>query len=178
MIKEGLLSVDSLKLFKKFSSSKRKKEFLYTRMCLKSLGINDDQLLYTPQGKPFLSNSSQFISISHSKQSIAIALSNREIGVDIEEVISNRILSLTDKFLTEREKEIFIDLRDIHIAWGAKESIYKAYGKGGISIKDDINLSKFPKGILTKEKQEIKYDIHTRIINDKNIVLAIEELDL
>lgn len=51
-----------------------------------SLGIvkKGEKLVKNSFGKPYIENSGRFFNISHTKGAIAIALSDREVGVDIE----------------------------------------------------------------------------------------------
>ena len=64
-----------------FKTEKRKKDFLVSRLLLNELEPNQ-QISYNSNGAPEISNG-KHISISHSKNLVAIIISNKKIGLDI-----------------------------------------------------------------------------------------------
>ncbi|XOD68787.1 MAG: 4'-phosphopantetheinyl transferase family protein [Flavobacteriales bacterium AspAUS03] len=107
----------------------RQKEFLGIRCALKSLGLVPI-VYYDVNGKPFL-NEKCHISLSHSCQRIAIAISDRPIGVDIEKCKPDKIFNIRKKFL-RADEAVFVnptyEVDQLHIIWGIKESLYKLHG--------------------------------------------------
>ena len=94
--------------------------------------IEDSQLIYGGNGKPYLKNSTMHFNISHSDDYVVLATSNREIGVDIE-----KITSFEDKVafrcLTKQEREWMVHEggnEAFFRLWTAKESVMKASGLG------------------------------------------------
>jgi 4'-phosphopantetheinyl transferase len=89
-------------------------------------------LEYTPSGKP-LCAALGHISISHTDNMVCVAISNREIGVDIELIRQSRACAST-RFWTE-EEQAFIqnstrrDKAFLHL-WTRKEAFLKAQGGG------------------------------------------------
>ncbi len=86
-------------------------------------------------GKPYFENCNIYFSISHSKSTAVCAVSEGEIGVDIERLDKNRdYLSLAERYFTEKEyekikkseniKELFVKY------WTAKEAYIKFTGEG------------------------------------------------
>jgi len=135
-------------------------------------------------GKPFLQNSESHISISHSNDHIAVIASNMVVGVDIQTFVS-KISRIRHKFVSELEDQ-YVDesdpLRALHIIWGAKESLYKAYGKRGLRFIDHLHISdlessgtqgKF-KGKITKEELNQHFDLFYYIFDDYILVYAKE----
>ena len=119
----------------------RKNEFLGIRF-LRNSSNHDFEICYQASGKPFFNNSSLHISISHSKNFVALAVSTHPIGIDIEEC-HERILKIRDRFLNAEEKKIF-DLKslyDLTVAWCIKESLFKLNSENKINIQhEDVQL--------------------------------------
>ena len=70
----------------KMKNEKRKKHFLASRLLFNELEPNQ-QISYNSNGAPEISNG-KHISISHSKNLVAIIISNKKIGLDIEYISS------------------------------------------------------------------------------------------
>tara|TARA_B110001454_G_scaffold160262_1_gene149669 strand:- start:120 stop:701 length:582 start_codon:yes stop_codon:yes gene_type:complete len=121
---------------KKFNSKKRQLEFLCTRLLLQKIN-KDLEITYNKYGAPELNNN-QFISISHTRKLIAIVISNKKVGVDIE-LISEKALKIKSKFLSENDM-LELNQEESTLAWCAKESIYKWYQKSDINFKEDIKI--------------------------------------
>jgi phosphopantetheinyl transferase (holo-ACP synthase) len=75
--------------------------------------------------------------------------------------VAKRVFSSTELSFVSTENE----LEMLHILWGIKEAVYKAFGLGGIDFKEQIGVQpfiyKYPKGSfkadLIKENQTITY---------------------
>ena len=88
-------------------------------------------------GKPFLLNSSYHISLSHSRDLTAVIASPILCGVDIQYIVP-KIESISPKFATAAEQKQIDPMQSIlyyHFIWGAKECLFKAYGKGNVDFK-------------------------------------------
>ena len=96
----------------------------------KDLSVN-----YNRFGAPEINNG-QFISISHTDTLIAIIISDKKVGIDLEE-ISNKALKVKSKFLSLNDK-IQYNEDETTLCWCAKETIFKWHQKGNINFKDDI----------------------------------------
>ena len=121
---------------KKFKSEKRQLEFLCTKLLIQKINRNL-KITYNTNGAPELNNN-QFISISHTKKLIAIIISDKKSGIDIE-LISDKALKIKSKFLSENDK-LELNQEESTLAWCAKESIYKWYQKRNINFKQDIKI--------------------------------------
>lgn len=110
-----------------FKSLKRQREWLGVRLLLKHLVGEVVHIGYESSGAPFLINSDQHISISHSGALVAIALSNDRVGVDVQ-TICDKPLRLKSHFLSDDEEHLLANELDILTAvklWCAKEAVYK-----------------------------------------------------
>ncbi len=103
--------------------------------------------------KPYLPNEQYHFSISHcGDYAAAIVSSRHRVGIDVE-IPVEKILGIKDKFLSEKETEIFshkladniqYSIENIELAtllWSSKEAVYKWYGDGGVDFKKHILLS-------------------------------------
>ncbi|AER40428.1 putative phosphopantetheinyl transferase [Blattabacterium sp. (Mastotermes darwiniensis) str. MADAR] len=163
-------------------SKKRKKEFLGVRYALRYIGINMN-IFYNEKRKPFLFPQEKYISLSHSFDKIAIAISSYHIGIDIER-IRKKIVIIKKKFLREDES-LFIhpnyEEDYLHIIWGVKESLYKL--EGGISssfltnykvspffLKSDSCISCW----IMKDSYSKRFSAFYRKIDDHYLVYIID----
>jgi 4'-phosphopantetheinyl transferase len=159
------LDNDEKKKYKGFSSTSRKLEYLSVRALLSELIGKETKIVYNKNNKPFLSDGSRFISISHSHKLTAILLStNEKVGIDLEYMSSN-IAALAFKFINVKEKvskEIEKRRYHLYIHWCAKEALYKICDKEGISIRNNITIEPF----VVADAGEIKGRVHTSKINE------------
>lgn len=148
-ITTDLLTQKELNELSQFNSSKRKNEFYYTRVLWKSFSI-EQEIFYDELGRPRLK--SGFISISHSRTTIAIAYHrDHKVGIDVEyyspkiNLVKNKFISESDKSLIDFENDI-----DLTIVWSIKEAVYKMESIEGLSFKDNIHVA------LNKNKATVK----------------------
>ena len=132
---------DSLRL-QNLKNKNRRLQWLYSRYLLQTTLKEDYCINYYNNEKPILIYPQYFLSISHSFDYVAIAISQKcPIGIDIEK-IGEKILRIQDKILLDSERVILPHLDNIglHIVWGAKEAVYKQYYEHKISFFEDIVL--------------------------------------
>ena len=91
------LNEHSKKRISNMKSESHKKGFLAVRKLLEAAGLDDFDLYYTDDGKPHLKDGRK-ITISHSFDYSAIAISNNEIGIDIEKN-RDKIQRIASKFI-------------------------------------------------------------------------------
>ena len=151
------LNNDDKELLKLKKSNILREQFLATRKVL-ALENTDYKITYDINGKPSL-NSKSNISISHSHEIAAIAISdNCKIGLDVQ-LKENKILNIRNKFLHKSEilnigEDPSIDI--LTMIWTSKESIYKAVGLKGTSFSNNIKIDK----VIEKDKTGIGYYIN------------------
>ena len=151
------LNSDEKNLLKLKKNNILREQFLATRKVL-ALENSDYKITYDINGKPLL-NSIYNISISHSHEIAAIAISdNSNIGLDVQ-LKESKIFNLQNKFLNKSEKSNIGDDPTVDIltmVWVSKESIYKAIGLKGISFSENIKIDK----VIEKDKTGIGYYIN------------------
>ena len=165
-LSEKHLNEDDKKLLKIRKGKKSKEYFLAVRKLLE----NEDPELnidYDSKGKPFL-NKQKGISISHSNEMVAIGISNEtHFGIDIQHK-TDKIFKIKSKFLSKNESKFLGKTDDIEFLtklWSAKESIFKALGKEGVSFSNDLEIETinekdfFRSGYYRKGNFKIKFDL-------------------
>ncbi len=148
-------------------------EWLATRVLLFNLLGDEKTIVKNSVGKPYLSDNSFNISISHTKNKLVAILLHKQrvVGVDIE-VISDRVTNIFNRFISEKE---FTDTTQttIHqlLHWSAKEVMFKMMNENEINFKEHLFISPFyplKKGIMTAQEFKterrqlfrIYYEVH------------------
>jgi phosphopantetheine--protein transferase-like protein len=141
-----LLKLESKKSNSRNADSRQENSSL-VELAFPELCGNEATLVYDEFGKPWPGNVRGFVSISHSKNWFAVSYSESHIqGIDIEsirpklEVISPRFLHPDElSWLASQDQR----QKALQIFWGAKEAMYKAYGKKRLQFNRDIRVSEF-----------------------------------
>ncbi len=111
---------------------------------LKQEGISNYRIRTGQGGKPYIEGGEVFFNISHSEERAVIALSDEEVGVDIEKIRHFKD-GLSDYVFDEREKSYRDQEPEDEICtqmWTCKESIMKYVGKGITLAPSDIHLKR------------------------------------
>lgn len=131
-------------------NSRKRSEWLASRYVLHIMLGGQDRYscLKDEHGKPHLEGSDKYISLSHSKEMVAVMHAEKPCGIDIQYWVA-KIKSIERKFISDIEKAYLptsdtdLELWYMHLIWGAKEAIYKANGKKGIDFKNNICIDSF-----------------------------------
>jgi len=181
LAKDILLSPASKERLNGMKSVMHRKAFLSIRHLLKTLGYSDLNLIYDKNGKPHL-NDNREVSISHSFQFTAVIISDRKVGIDIEKQ-REKIKLIAPKFTPIDEyKSLGGDdlIKKLTIVWGAKESLYKLYGKQGLLFLHDIFVVDFDFEVstttaaVTYKGKKTNYLLHFFEVEEFICVYAIE----
>ena len=113
----------------RFVSERRKMEWLSVRVLLYAMLQEDKEIGYSPEGKPYLTDHSFFISISHTKGYVAVMLASfTPAGIDIEQY-GQRVKRVYDRFIRSDERvEPYQgdETWSMLLHWSAKETIFKS----------------------------------------------------
>lgn len=122
-------------------SQQRRKERLAVRLLLLQAGITG--LAYEESGKPYLADG-PYISVSHSRDWVCVALhDSRPIGIDLE-CFSDRMLALSQRFMNAEElSSLPHDKTVMHLAWCAKEAAYKIFGDSLVDFRASMMVHPF-----------------------------------
>lgn len=157
----------------RFSSEKRRREYLAVRVMLSEICGSPQTIEYLPSGMPYLADHSQQISITHTGEYAAVILHPcHPVGIDIERV-SDKVARVKHKFLNKSELA-FVDSRSekTHLAlmWSAKEALYKVMGQESVDFINDIIINPFQpylEGTMTAQESctaaHARYTIEYRV---------------
>lgn len=122
-----------------------KRQKMAGRVLLNALLGKTGKIEYNVHGKPLLTSHVFDISFSHCKDRVAIMLSKKTAGIDVQDV-SPRIRRIVHKYMNKPELEsLEEETYDTHatIYWCAKETLYKAYGERQLIFTDNIIIEPF-----------------------------------
>lgn len=164
----------------------RRLEWLAGRYLLHLMSGREERVvcLTDQYGKPYLENSRFQISISHSHYKVAVIAAPLAVGVDIQKFVP-KIERLAHKYMRSDELESLeaaTRLEHLHVYWGAKESLYKAYGRRSLDLKEHIRIEPFSynsetgqfHGTVVKEDYRAHYQLWYEKIGEFMLVYAIE----
>ncbi|MFA9198721.1 4'-phosphopantetheinyl transferase superfamily protein [Aquirufa sp. KTFRIE-69F] len=144
----------------------KKLESIAARYCLHQLSPEFESLVLVQndRNRPYFQNSEWHISLTHSYPYVAAACSpEKRIGIDLEKPGRN-IEKIAPRFLCPAELAKWKDASNLlTLAWSAKESIYKAVGKPGLSFQKEMEIFDFNQNpckaqISTKEEIAIYWE--------------------
>ena len=144
----------------------KKLESIAARYCLHQLSPEFESLVLVQndRNRPYFQNSEWHISLTHSYPYVAAACSpEKRIGIDLEKPGRN-IEKIAPRFLCPAELAKWKDTSNLlTLAWSAKESIYKAVGKPGLSFQKEMEIIDFNQNpckaqISTKEEIAIYWE--------------------
>ena len=130
------------------SSSKTYKEKLFSQFIRHKilrdfLKLSKIEFSVNQNNKPYLeSHSHTYFNISHTKNHIVMALADKEIGVDIEEIVSKKsFINIARRYFSDcamNELDQSLDLeKDFYTLWTLKESQVKRNSLGiAYNLKD------------------------------------------
>lgn len=135
-------------------------------------------------GKPHLKDSPYHISISHSADFATAIIAPQLVGIDIQyltpklENVASRVMNDNKLKNLHEEKR----LEHLHVYWGAKEALFKAYGKRELDFKKNILIEPFhysdtegdSHGSVIKDNIKMDFDIFYKKIENYILVYAIE----
>lgn len=168
-------------------NKRRKREWLASRFMLKKY-ITDPingTIKKDKYGKPYIDQDVHHISITHSHNYAALIHSPKIVGIDIQYKLA-KITRIAYKFISDEERINICkpELDYLHVIWGAKESIYKAYGRKSVDFKKDMLIKKFKTentlfkfyGVLNKN-ESYEYQLYAEKMDEYYLVYAILNSD-
>ncbi|MBQ0045658.1 MAG: hypothetical protein KBS35_02095 [Mycoplasma sp.] len=122
--------------------------------------IDLTKVKFSKDGKPYILDNRKYFSLSHSFSKVAIAVSDKPIGVDIETILPSGICAaLAQRVLVGRQLQAYLKAKDREV-WMTKHWVkYEAYTKlvGGklafSSFKEQIKGKVQIKRIIGKDKR-------------------------
>jgi len=163
--------------FFSFGHPKRRREFAATRI-LRHRIFGFKHIHYDQHGAPYIEDEG-FISISHARGIVGIALcKDFRVGLDLE-TIDVKAMRLNEKFLSTQEKHNLntYDTVEMTSAWSAKEVLYKLAGRKEILFKEHLNLEKTNEGFIgtiQNKEHTLKVKLRSFTFGDTIVTLNTE----
>lgn len=171
---------------------RRRLEWLAARQLVHQMSGRGERALFQKDehGKPYLEDSPFQISISHSHDKAAAIAAPDIVGIDIQHWVP-KIERLAKRFLNPSELEQLATdpgerLFQLHVLWGAKESLYKAYGRRQLDFCQHMAVGPVDcksregkvRGQVSKEAYQQQFSIAYRSIGSYILVYAIAGPDV
>ena len=172
----------SLQRVMSMKSQLHQRGFLSVRHLLAEFGYTDFDLYYDDNGKPHLKDG-KHISITHSFEFSAVAVSYNVIGVDIEKqrekigVIAHKFVDYEFDYLKDSDPEY---VRKLTVIWCAKESLYKLFATPGLSFLQNCLVLPFTFqedetiSWIDFEQQKLRFNVHYLEFEGFTCAYAIE----
>lgn len=172
--------------FQQIKHQNRKREFLCVRLLLNHMLGKKCEINYTSEGKPQLTNNHFYLSISHSTDLAVVLVSEKNAGIDVENIhrntekIAKRFLSDTE--MNDIQQSDQPNLQRI-IYWCAKEAAFKFSILPEIDFKSHITIHNFKQkaesgvfmGQLSKNLPPINLTFHYFFYENNVIVFCVEK---
>lgn len=148
-------------------SESRILEKLAVRVLLKELLGGEKQIKYYSSERPYLADRSYNISISHTKDYVAVILDREHsVAIDIEQ-IGDKVKRVRSRIISDKE---YIDESQeaIHLLlhWSAKESMFKVLDENGVDYLKHLYIEPF-----TPEKSGVIHSHESR--TNRNLSFCI-----
>lgn len=161
----------------RFRASGRRLEWLAVRVLLHALLGEEKIIRYRADGKPYLSDRSYSLSISHTQGYAAVIVGQpgQEVGIDIERY-GKRVHKIAPKFMRPDEyAETYqgTDTWGLLLHWSAKETMFKCLNTEEVDFREHLQVLPFQieeSGVFqalehrTLERQ--RFLIHYRLFPD------------
>lgn len=186
--RQGLLSLLSchkwIQNIYAVKSESRVLEILSARVLIKELTGEEKEVCYNKTGKPFLTDDSYHISVSHTKKYVAVVINKEKpVGLDIE-YISEKIRRVQSRLIGAGE---YIDpdneLVHLLLHWSAKEAMFKFLDAEGVDFRKHLFISKFTPeeegSFFAKEvrsSREIDFKAYYKV-GKEFVMVCIEEVN-
>lgn len=139
---------------------------------LGELGYSNFPFKHTDKGQPYLENSDQYLSISHSKGWFTLAISAAAVGVDIEPIRTS-IEKGKSYFLNESDSRQSFSLEELHVIWGAKEAIFKQLNGAISNLKQEVSVIEINAKTILLDYQQQPYRFEYLFIQEVCLVWSI-----
>lgn len=122
-----------------FKLESHRKQYLCAQLLLKNEGLLS-RVFKNKNGKPLIKGGDIFISLSHDQDMVALMVSNKLCGIDLQ-TITQKSIRIKNKFVHPDDWCWNDDTKEsLSLAWSAKEALYKINGNPMVYFKEHIRL--------------------------------------
>ena len=145
---DALIAAEDVASAMRFQNEKRRREHLaWRRIVRRELGAKV-HIEYNDVGAPQVDAAGKFISVAHGGESVAVAIADEPVGVDIES-LDRDFDRAKERYMSVEELALSDDSRWACYVWCAKEAIYKLCGKRGLELREELLLEAFDRESMT-----------------------------
>lgn len=145
---DALIVAEDVASAMRFQNEKRRREHLAWRRIVRrelGAGVHID---YNDVGAPVVDVEDRWISVAHGGESVAVAIADKPVGVDIE-CLDRDFDRVAPRYMTEGELALSQDARWACFVWCAKEAMYKLYGRRGVELRGELRVDSFDSESMT-----------------------------
>lgn len=169
-----LITASDVASASRFQNDRRRREHLAWRRVVRNelgRGVTID---YNEVGAPIVDSPNTYISVAHGGESVAVAIADEPVGVDIESLDRN-YARIKSRFMTPAEESLSTMEEWPAVVWTAKEAIYKLYGKREVDLTEDIHITAFDTRsmTLTAEVRERRDIVVEAQIIENSVAVAV-----
>lgn len=184
VLRQMLPSSADLDELSTISHSQKKREWMAGRIVLAHIVAQAGEVFKgtwkDEHGKPFLVDSDQHISITHTLDYVAAVIHpTLPVGIDIEKK-SEKLIRTATKYLNENELvEAHGSLLKLCVYWCGKEALYKLNGRNKVSFKQAISVASFVEdatftiGYLRDSDRTVVARLHIRWLDNYCLIVAV-----
>lgn len=138
------LTASETQFYKTLQNDRRKREWLAWHAMLRMEVGQGVPTAYDGVGKPILENHDGFISVSHCDGYVALYISEKQCGIDIE-VTDRNYQRTASRFMSPEENKVLFAAAEkkYPLAWCTKEAVYKYLGREGVDFLEDMTVCDF-----------------------------------
>ena len=137
----------------------------------RNFSIENGELVRTKNGKPYVSNPPfpLFFSLSNTNETLFIAFSDEEIGIDAEPLQRMmNFLPIVRKFPKD-EQSLIKTNTDFLRHWTARESVVKYLGS---TLSKELKILRFDGQNVYRNNVRLPINVHFQIVNDTLVCIC------
>ena len=137
-----LLTAQDIASASRFQNERRRAEHLaWRRVVRRELG-RDVVIDYDEVGAPIVDTPNIYISVSHARGCVAVAIADCRVGVDVE-LIDRDFDRVQSRYMSDSEASLSSASWWSAAVWSAKEAMFKYYGVRGIELLSDLRIERY-----------------------------------
>ena len=171
---DTLLVAEDVASAARFQNERRRCEHLaWRRIVRRELG-RDVHISYNEVGAPKVDKDNIYISVSHCRDAVAVAIADCCIGIDIES-LDRDFERVKERYMCDSEMTLCTDKNWAAYAWIAKEAMYKLYGRRGVELRGELRVESFDSGsmIIYGGMADMAQAVVKISLYDDDIVVAV-----
>ncbi|MBO7263624.1 MAG: 4'-phosphopantetheinyl transferase superfamily protein [Alistipes sp.] len=171
---DALIVAEDVASAMRFQNEKRRREHLaWRRIVRRELGAKV-HIDYNDVGAPVVDVDHRWISVAHGGESVAVAIADEPVGVDIE-CLDRDFDRVAPRYMTSEELLISQDDKWSCYVWCAKEAMYKLYGRRGVELRGELRVESFDSESMTiyGSMEDMSPAIVKISLYDDDIVVAV-----